>query len=89
MKQLILTFSKFANTHKREIKDIPLPDRKAYEGVEVVLHSLLSPAQNGSDWSPSGSCRFTPGEKVSPPHSTIPSQKWLVGPQYGVSAPTR
>jgi len=48
MTQLILAFRNFANTHKREIKDIPAPDRKVYEGVEVVLHSFLSPAQNGS-----------------------------------------
>ena len=85
MAQSKFAFPNFAKAYKREIKDIPVPDRKVYDGVEVLLHSLLSPAQNGSDWSPSRPCRFIADEKAPPP--PVSSQKRLVGPHYGVSAP--
>ena len=57
----------FRNWHKRERKYIPVPATKAYARVEVLFHSFLSSAQNGSNWSPSRPWCFTPGKKKATP----------------------
>jgi hypothetical protein len=40
---------------------------KAYVGVEVYIHSLLTLAQDGGEWLISRPGRFTPGEKTPVP----------------------
>jgi hypothetical protein len=38
---------------------------KTYEGVDVYLHSFLTSALGGGEWSASRPGRFTPGEGAS------------------------
>jgi hypothetical protein len=43
---------------------------KAYGGVDVQIHILLTSALAGGEWSPSRPCRFTPGERAPYTHWT-------------------
>jgi hypothetical protein len=45
---------------------------KAYGGVDVYIHILLTSALDGGEWSVSRSGRFTPGEKA-------PATHWIGG----------
>jgi hypothetical protein len=41
---------------------------KAYEGVDVYIHILLTSALAGGEWSASYLGRFTPGERAPVPN---------------------
>jgi hypothetical protein len=43
---------------------------KTYWGVEVQLHSFLTSALDGGEWSPSRLGRFTPRERAPGTHWT-------------------
>jgi hypothetical protein len=42
---------------------------KAYVGVDVWIHIVLTSALDGGEWSASRPCRFTPGERAPGTHS--------------------
>jgi hypothetical protein len=53
---------------------------KAYGGVDVCIHIILTSALAGGEWSASRPCRLTPGERV-------PGTHWIggwVGPRAGL-----
>jgi len=52
---------------------------KAYGGVEVQLHSFLTSALDGGEWSTSRPSRFIPGKE--PP---FPSIEGWVGPRVSL-----
>jgi hypothetical protein len=52
---------------------------KVYRGVEVQLHSLLTSALGGREWSPSFPSSLTPGEEPRYPFYTR-----LGGPRAGL-----
>jgi hypothetical protein len=45
---------------------------KAYRGVDVLIHILLTSALTGGEWSDSRPGRFTPGERA-------PGTHWIGG----------
>jgi hypothetical protein len=45
---------------------------KAYGGVDVYIHIILTSALVGGEWSASLPCRFIPGERA-------PGIHWIVG----------
>jgi hypothetical protein len=47
---------------------------KAYRRVETQLFLFLTSALDGSEWSASHLCRFTPGERHS---STLGAGAWM------------
>jgi hypothetical protein len=53
---------------------------KAYGGVDVQIHILLTSALAGGEWSASLHCRFTPGERI---HGTYLIGGW-VNPRAGL-----
>jgi len=58
---------------------------KTYGGMDVELHSLLTSALDGGEWSASRPGRFTPKERASGTH-------WIrgwVGPRAGLGTMVR
>jgi hypothetical protein len=45
---------------------------KTYGGVDVYIHTFLTSALDGGEWSASRPCRFTPGERA-------PGTHWIGG----------
>jgi hypothetical protein len=45
---------------------------KAYGGVDVYIHIILTSALVGGEWSASRPCRFNPGERA-------PGTNWIGG----------
>jgi hypothetical protein len=53
---------------------------KAYGGVDVQIHILLTSALVGGEWSASRPCRFTPGERTPATHCI--EAKWTPEPVW-------
>ena len=47
---------------------VPVLAMKTYERVEVELHSFLTMAVDGGEWSPPGPSRFTPEDRGQASH---------------------